>query len=194
MIALVTGVAFAGLQLGAQQPEPSGYLVGPQDVLQITVLDEPELSDRFTVDGDGTITVPLLPSVSVDGLTVREIQVEIARQLGDGFLVNPQGIDVEEYRSQAVYVLGEVVSPGIYRLLGNLTLIEAIVMAGGLTEHTGDLVQIFRSAAGRASAGPVLAEDGDNEIEEIRLEDIRTGRLTFVLRGGDTVNVPPYRP
>ena len=75
---LVIGVAIAGLQLGAQQPEQSSYLVGQEDVLRITVFEEPSLSGSFTVESDGTVTFPLVPSrVLVDGLTLREIQVEI---------------------------------------------------------------------------------------------------------------------
>ena len=193
-IALVIGVAAAGLQLGAQQPESSSYLVGPQDVLKIIVFDEEDLSGSFTVDAGGTITFPLLTSrVPVDGLTVREIQVEITRQLGDGFLVNPQvSIDVEEYRSQSVYVFGEVASPGIYTLSGDLTLMEVLVTAGGVTAQAGNVVQIIRSASGVASSTrPVLPGDAESQIEELSLEDINTGRLTLVtLRDGDTVNVP----
>ncbi len=143
-IALV-GVVCAGLQLGAQRPVLSDYLVGPQDALQITVFDEPDLSGIFTVDSDGTITFPLISRVSVDGLAVREIQNEITRQLGDGFLVNPQvSIEIAEYRSQNVYVLGEVANPGIYRLSGQLSLIEVLVVGrlALITLRDGDTVNV----------------------------------------------------
>ena len=184
---LVIGVACAGLQLGAQQPDQSSYLVGQEDVLRITVFEEPSLSGSFTVDSDGTVTFPLLPSrVLVDGLTLREIQVEITRQLRDGYLVNPQvSIDVQEYRSQSVNVLGEVVSPGQFSMTGsNRTLIDMLVKAGGVTAQAGNLVQIIRSAS-RGSAGP-----DDNRIEEISLENITSRRTLVTLRDGDTVNVP----
>ena len=185
-IALVIGVAFAGLQLGAQQLEQSSYVVGPQDVLRITVFEEPSLTGNRTVASDGTITFPLLPArVSVHGLTLREIQDEITRQLRDGYLVNPLvSIDVEEYRSQSVNVLGEVVNPGRFSLTGNLTLLDVLVKAGGPTAQAGNVVQIIRSASG-GSAG-----SGDNRIEEISREDITSRRTLVTLRDGDTVNVP----
>ena len=168
--------------------------VGPQDVLRISVFNEPDLSGVFTVDGDGTVTFPFISRVSVDGLTLHEVETEITQQLGDGFLVNPQvSVEIEEYRSQSVYVLGEVGSPGIYRLSGNLSLIEVLVQAGGTTAQAGNELQIIRSASGRAPGGPVLAQEDDPEVEvtEVSLEDIRTGRLALVsLRDGDTVNVP----
>ena len=191
-IGLVIGIACVGLQLGAQQAEPSDYVAGSQDKLQVTVFDEPDLSKSVTVDADGTITLPLIGRVSVDGLTLREIQDQIIRQLGDGFLINPQAsVEVVEYRSQNVYVLGEVASPGIYSVSGNLSLLKVLVQAGSTTAQAGDVVQIIRSAGGRASAGPVLAGDDEAEIEEVSLADIRTGRLRLVtLRDGDTVNVP----
>jgi len=190
--ALVIGVACDGL--GAQQTALSGYLVGPQDTLQITVFNEGDLTGTYLIDSDGSITFPLLGRVSVDGLTLREIQDEITRRLSDGFLVSPQvSTEIEEYRRQSVYVLGEVASPGIYRLSGNLNLIEVLVQAGGVTAQAGNEVHIIRSVAGEASPGPVLAQDGDREVEltAISLEDIRTGRLALVtIRDGDTVNVP----
>ena len=194
VVALVIGVACADLRLGAQQTALSGYLVGPQDELRITVFDEAALSGTYLVDGDGSITFPLLGRVSVDGLTLREVQDEITRQLGDGFLVNPQvSSQIEEYRRQSVYVLGEVGSPGIYRLSGNLNLIEVLVQAGGVTAQAGNEVHIIRSTSGGTPTGPVLGQDGDPEVELtiVNLEDIRTGRLALVTIGdGDTVNVP----
>ena len=194
VVALVIGVACAGLRLGAQQTALTGYLVGPQDELRITVFDEAALSGTYMVDGDGSITFPLLGRVSVDGLTLREIQDEITRQLADGFLVNPQvSSQIEEYRRQSVYVLGEVGSPGIYRLSGSLNLIEVLVQAGGVTAQAGNEVHIIRSTGGETSAGPVLEQDDDPEVEltVVSLEDIRTGRLALVtIRDGDTVNVP----
>ena len=194
VVALVIGIACAGLRLAAEQTVRTDYLVGPQDTLRITVFDEDDLSDVYTVDGDGSITFPFLGRVSVDGLTLREIQDEITRQLADGFLVNPQvSSAIAEYRLTVFYVLGEVRSPGQFRLPGNLSLLDALAAAGAITAQAGNEVHIIRSASGRASPGPLLAQDGDPEVEVtvVSLEDIRSGRLGLVtIRDGDTVNVP----
>lgn len=90
-------------------------------------------------------------------------------------------------------MLGEVASPGIYQLSGNLSLIEVLVRAGGTTPQAGNELQIIRSTAEQSPAGPVLAQEGNPEVEVtvVNLQDVRTGRLTLVaLRDGDTVNVP----
>ena len=189
---VVIGLVCLGPQLGAQQPEPSDYMVGAHDELLVTVFDEPDLTKIFTVDDDGTISLPLVGRIEVDGLTLRKIRDEITRQLGDGFLINPQvSVEVAEYRSQSVFVLGEVANPGIYSLSGNLSLLRVLALAGSTTAQAGNVVQIIRSVSGQASGGPVVAGGDETEMEEVSLSDIRTGRLTLVtIRDGDTVNVP----
>jgi polysaccharide export outer membrane protein len=193
-IALVMSVAWSSFPLSGQQAAPPDYVVGPQDVLQVTVFNEPGMSGVLTVDNEGSINLPLIGRVSVDGLTLRETQDVVTQKLGDGYLVNPQvSVEIDEYRSQNVYVLGEVGRPGIYQLSGNLSLIAVLLEAGGVTAQAGNEVQINRSASGAVSTGPVLPEDGDSEVEVtlVSLEDIRTGRAGNVtLRDGDTVNVP----
>jgi len=193
-LASLAVVLATGGGLDARQDASFDYLIGPQDVLSITVFDEPGLQCSCTVDADGTITFPLINRVTVEGLTLREIQTAIETRLLDGYLVNPQvTVDIEQYRSQSVYVLGEVASPGIYRLEGNLSLIEVLVQAGGATAQAGNMVQIIRPRGEPSGAGPVLADDEDDDVEvtEVSLEDIRTGRLALAtLRDGDTVYVP----
>ncbi len=182
------GVAMAG------QPTPQAdYVVGPQDVVRVTVFDEPDLSGLHTVDTTGVITVGFIGRVMVEGLTLREIQEEVAKRLRDGFLLNPQvSTEIQEYREQSVYVLGEVVSPGIYQHSGNLSLIEVISMAGGLTAQAGTELQIVRPSANAAAAEPAASGDvPENEVISVSLDDILTASSALVtLRDGDRVNVP----
>lgn len=200
---LVAAVATAVAPAGAQTPEaapqtpqavpPTDYQVGPQDVLAITVFNEPELSGRFTIDSDGALTFPLIGRVAVEGQSLRQIQDTLTRLLGDGFLINPQvSVEIQDYRSQNVYVLGEVRSPGIYTLAGNMTLIEVLVQAGSTTQAAGNEVQIVRAKGERKVGGPVLPQDdADVEVTYVDLRDIQSGRLSEVsLRDGDTVFVP----
>ena len=190
-IALVIGVACAGLRLGAEQTAQSGYLVGPQDELRISVFNEPELSGIFTVDGDGTITFTFIGRVSVDGLTLREVQDEITRRLSDGYLRDPQvSVEVAEFRSQQVYVIGEVARPGILELRGSLSLLEALAEAGGTTAQAGNELTLTRFAADRSSGVPVLPADGDPpaDVSVYSLEDIQL-LAVVTLRDNDTVNV-----
>ena len=66
------------------------YVVGPQDVLTITVFGEAELSGKYTVEQDGTFTFPLIGRVKAGGMTLRELEQELKKQLADGYLKNPQ--------------------------------------------------------------------------------------------------------
>jgi len=172
---------------------PTDYRVGPQDVLTIAVFNEPDLSGPFTIDSDGTLTYPLLGRIKVEGETLREIQEQLTKLLGESYLVNPQvSVEIRDYRSQSVYVLGEVRSPGIIRLAGNMTLIEVLIQAGSVTSAAGNELQIVRQKGERKIGGPVLATDSvDVEVTYVDLRDIQSGRLSqVVLRDGDTVFVP----
>src|SRR6476660_65866 len=109
------------------QPVPSivDYVVGPQDVLTITSYDQADLSGKFTVEADGTFTFPLIGRVKAGGLTLRALEDSLKTRLKDeGFFRNPQvTVAVETYRSQKIYVIGEVRSPGSYPLSGDMSLV-----------------------------------------------------------------------
>ena len=175
---------------------PGPYLVGPQDVLRVTVFEEPGLTGLFTVDPDGTLAFPLIDRITVGGRALREIEVRLVERLLDGYLRYAQvKVEVEQYGSQKVYVLGEVRTPGVVSLTGNMTLFEVLVKAGSTTEDAGNLVQIVRSSGARAMSGPVLPQEGIDtdraEVTAVDLRDIRTGQLSQVtVRNGDTVYVP----
>src|SRR5947208_601226 len=91
------------------------YIVGPLDVLAIDVFGQPTLHGNYPVDADGTFTFPLLGRTKVGGLTLREVEELLRMQLSNGFLKNPQvSVAVAQYRSQRVFVVGEVRVPGTY--------------------------------------------------------------------------------
>ena len=115
-------------------PGRGEYLIGPQDVLTVTVWDSPDLSGKFTVETDGSFTFPLIGRVKAGGLTLRQFEAELKKKLADGYFKNPQvSVAVETYRSQRIFIVGEVRNPGTYPLTGDMTLIEAIARAGSTT-------------------------------------------------------------
>lgn len=195
VVCLTPLAAGATVQTPPAQPAsagPTDYQVGPQDILAIAVFNEPDLSGAFTIDSDGTLTYPLIGRIKVEGETLRQIQEKLTKLLGESFLVNPQvSVEIREYRSQSVYVLGEVRSPGIIRLAGNMTLIEVLIQAGSVTPAAGNELQIVRQKGERKIGGPVLAtDDVDVDVTYVDLRDIQSGRLSQVmLRDGDTVFV-----
>jgi polysaccharide export outer membrane protein len=172
---------------------PAEYVVGPQDRLAITVFDEPTLTKTVTVDSDGTFDFPLVGRVTAGGLSVRQITVDLKKRLGppNGFLVNPQvSIEVETYRSQVVYVNGQVRMPGAVPLKGAMTIMDVLAQAGSPTPDAGPFIEIYRKPAGQSSQGP-LDPTRAPAAERIRMDDLRNGRAQqIILRDGDTVNVP----
>ena len=141
----------------AGQRQSPDYVVGPQDVLAITVWDQADLSGKFTVEADGSFSFPLIGRVKVGGLTLRAIEVELAKKLSDGYFKNPQlTVTVDSYRSQRIFIVGEVRVPGTYPLAGSMSLIEALSRAGSTTPAASTEVIIVHAPKGQAATGPVL--------------------------------------
>ena len=177
---------------GQQPDEIANYVVGPQDVLMVTVFNEPPLSGRFRVENDGQFSYPFIGRIKAGGATLREIGALIRTKLADGYLRDPQvTVEVEQYRSQSVFVMGEVRSPGKYTLTGAVTLIEALAQAGSTTPAAGNEVLILHPKEITRGA-PTLPEDGDAEVERVNLRNIEGGKMSqnVPIRDGDTIFVP----
>jgi polysaccharide export outer membrane protein len=172
----------------------NNYIVGPQDVLAIVLYDQQDLSGKYTVEADGTFTFPLIGRVKAGGLTLRDVEQALRTQLSDGFFKNPQvSVAVEQYRSQRVFVMGEVRSPGPYPLVGDMTLIEALARAGSTTEHAAGEALIVRSSEAGRAAGPLLPEqESAANVIRVDIKALQSGRLSSnaALRDGDTIFVP----
>ncbi|HET7218230.1 MAG TPA: polysaccharide biosynthesis/export family protein [Vicinamibacterales bacterium] len=163
------------------------YTVGSQDRLSITVVDEPNLTRVVTVGGDGSFDYPFIGQVKAAGLTIRAIQQDITSRLKEKYLRNPQvSIEVESYRSQVVYVWGQVKIPGAVTLMGNITLTEALAKAGSPTADAGAYIEINRKPRG-TSADP----SAKPAPEHISMAELQNGRAqNILLADGDTVFVP----
>ena len=123
---------------------PSGYAIGEQDLLEISVFEVDQLSRTVRVAEDGTITLPLLGRLPVGGMTRVELEMEIARRLQEGFVRDPQvTVFIREFQSRRVTVTGAVKNPGSYEMLGPQTLVEMIAEAGGLTDKGAEELQVF---------------------------------------------------
>lgn len=192
---LVTAAVTAGLALwtGLAAAQPS-YQIGQGDILKVVVWSQPELSGEFTVDVAGAITLPLIGAVRVEGQSVEQIEKDIRGRLADGYVVNPQvAIGVAQFKSQRVFVVGEVRTPGVVPLSGALTLLEALTRVGSFSEFAGGDLVVIRPAPGRDVVGPVLATDaGATEILRLDVQQLQARGPTsnIDLQDGDTVVVP----
>ena len=178
------------LPASGQQPD---YTVGAQDVLTVTVYDQPDLSGKFKVEADGAFTFPLVGRVPAAGQTLHTIEAELTKRLSDGYLKNPEvTVAVESYQSQRIFILGEVRAPGSYTLSGDMTLIEALSRAGSTTPAASDQILIVRPAPGKAT-GPTMPDlASDSTVLKINIRDLQEGDLTknAALKDGDTIVVP----
>ncbi len=160
------------------------YVIGPQDLLQITILESPELSREVRVGPDGAISLPLLERVSLNGLTLVDAETLLERMYRDaGVLNDPHiSISVKDLQSKPVTVMGAVRSPGVFQVSGQSRLLRVLSQAGGITSEAGGTVQVIRAEAMK-----------QEQVVSIRVEDVVRGALeaNLPVYGGDTVNVIP---
>jgi len=198
LVVAVVAVSPATVATAAAQAV-NQYIVGPDDVLAINVFDQPQLTGKYTVQADGTVTFPLLEKpVKVGGLAAQDIEKRMRELLADGLLKNPQvGVTVEQYRSQQVIIIGEVRNPQTLEFTGSMNLMTALARAGSTTERAASEALIVRGSAAGPSVRDRAAveraqQSSDSQVVSIDLESLQSGALSqnVLLRGGDTVFVP----
>ncbi len=159
------------------------YRVGIGDKLEISVFGHEDLSKTVEVRGDGRIEFPLIGDVDVGGKSVSQIGDQITKMLGRDYLVDPQvSVDVKEYQSQWVTVLGEVRTPGRYALKRDMRLIDALAEAGGATKEAGSDIIISRR-------GPTDQEPQQIVVDRQNLFGGEGAGADLVLKHGDIVTV-----
>jgi polysaccharide biosynthesis/export protein len=160
------------------------YIIGPEDVLDITVWKNADLSKTVQVRPDGRISLPLIGDVAAVSRTSAQLTDEISLRL-KSYMENPTvSIVVKEVNSYAIFVLGEVVKPGRYPLKSKTTLLQAVTLASGFTQAASrNKIVIFRFAKDgdpltkiKASYDDIVLRDGINQNIE--------------LKPGDTIVVP----
>jgi len=136
----------------------SDLIIGNGDLLEVSVYGAPEFVKQARVADSGDISLPLVGSVHVAGLTIREAELALAQRLSDGeFFFKPQvSIFVKEYASQGISVLGEVQKPGIYPLPGDRTLFDALSAAGGVTPKAGNSITVTHRTGKQGSQTVVM--------------------------------------
>jgi len=163
------------------------FLLGPEDVLEVVVWRNQELSRQVIVRPDGMISMPLIGDVPASGLTANELAYEISQRLKT-FKEHPTvSVSVKEVNSYIVYLLGEVSKPGKYQLKSYTTVLQAIAMAGGFTPFASkNRIHVLRNSP-----------NGGGTIHEMRIpvryDELVSGTGTvgnFYLRSGDTIVVP----
>jgi polysaccharide biosynthesis/export protein len=163
-------------------PQDPNYIIGPQDMLDISVWKEAELTRTIPVRPDGKISMPLLNDVRAAGLTPNQLAAQITTSL-KRFVTDPQvTVIVTQINSQRVYILGEVMRTGAYPLLPGMTLLQALSSAGGFTQFANrKKIYMFRMENGKQTRFPF---DYKEVVDGKRTDE------NVVLKAGDTIVVP----
>jgi polysaccharide export outer membrane protein len=162
---------------------PSETLIGSGDLLLISVDGAPEYHYEVRVSAAGDVSLPMAGKVKLAGLSTSQAESTIQRRLQEGgFFNDPQvSVFVKEYSTEGISVLGEVQHPGIYPLLGNRTLVDAISAAGGTTPRAGKTVTITDRDRPDSSKTVSLSEDDGRKINNVPLH---SGDTVFVSKAG----------
>jgi polysaccharide biosynthesis/export protein len=170
-----------GTATSSPAPDPN-YVIGPQDVLDINVWKETELTRSVPVRPDGKISLPLLNDVQAGGLTPSQLAEQITTSLKK-FITDPQvTVIVAQINSQRVYILGETARPGAYPLLPGMTVLQALSSAGGFTLFANvKKIYVLRK------------EGGKQEKFFFNYKEVVDGKNTdqnIELKAGDQIVVP----
>lgn len=157
----------------------SEYYIGPQDLLEISVFQVEDLNRTVRVNSQGQVSLPLVGTVQAGGKTVQQLEVHIAQLFSETYLQDPQvTVFVKEFTSQRVTLEGQIKNPGIYPLTGRTSLLQALAMAGGVTDLANlQGIVVFRTV------------DGQRMAAVFDLKEIRAGNAEDPLVYGDDVVV-----
>ena len=164
--------------------DPSDYLLGAGDLIQVSVFEAEELNTKARVSSRGFITLPLIGQVSVKGLSARQAEQKIEVLYRERYINNPHvSIFVEEHYSQRVTLVGQFKNPGTYDYLSKQRLLDVIALGGGLSEKAGQTVQVRRTGSMPDEPGTFIV-DLDQLIKKGRDE------FNIEINGGDVLFVP----
>jgi len=185
---VVAGAAFASAQQQGQDQAAKdifvkAYRIGPGDLLEIKVFEVDQLNQVVRVSEDGSITLPLLGRIEIEGLTQSGVVQKLTTLLQAKYVKNPQvTVFIKEYKSQQVAVIGAVEKPGNYELVGRKNLLQMISQAGGLTDKATDEIFVLRDAGdGAASSIPI-------DLKDLMVNGNQ--KLNIPIEPNDVINVP----
>jgi len=158
----------------------TGYRIGPEDVLHVSVWENEELTLDVVVRPDGKISLPLIQDVQAEGMTSEELADRIHQKLLP-FIKSPAvTVIVKEVNAPKFFVTGYVTRPGTYPLRGDMSVLQALSTAGGFTQFASPKkIRLIRN------------NNGKQEIRVINYHDlIESGEGNYVMKSGDTLVVP----
>ncbi|MFW5836626.1 MAG: polysaccharide biosynthesis/export family protein [Desulfovibrionaceae bacterium] len=177
---LAVVMAWAATAVG--ETAVQGYALGPEDVLEISVWRDPELTREVVVRPDGGVSFPLVGDVQAEGRTVDELRAEIKDRLREYIPDAPVTVMLLKVQNPCIYIVGKVPNPGVHVLGQEMTVLQALALAGGPTPFADtDSIRIVRMKNGR------------QEVLEFSYDAASDGEgldKNVLLRAGDTIIIP----
>ncbi len=174
----------------------TAYILGPQDTVLIKVLNEDELGTLpYPIDLRGSINVPLVGRIHAAGMTLEQLEGELADRFRE-YLQDPMvTVTVAEFHSQRISVLGQVALPGVHQIQGDKSLFEAISEAGGLKPDAGSTVKITRRKEWGAIPLPGAVTDASNQfsVAEVSIRSVMEAQNpaeNIQVKPNDVITVP----
>ncbi len=186
LIVMVSG-CFKPVVIIPPGPPAEGFVLGPEDVIEVVVWKNPDLSRQVVIRPDGKVSLPLIGDVPASGLTADQLAGDIAQRF-KAYKENPSvSVNVVEVNSYYVFVVGEVNTPGKLPLKSYTTILQALSLAGGFTQFASrNDLHVVRNVI-----------DGEGESKELRIplryDDLISdegGVYNITLKSGDTIVVP----
>ena len=187
LVAGVTGCVGDQVNYKVEMVAPSEFLLGPEDVLNVTIWKNQDLSREVVVRPDGMISMPLVGDIQATGLTANLLAKRIAERLTE-YLASPiVFVQVKDVNSYFIYVMGEVAKPGKYSLKSYANVMQGISLAGGFTPYAKkNKIKVLRVSAD--------GSNGKHQVEiPVQYDEILKGNAVpgnFFLRIGDVIVVP----
>lgn len=163
----------------AQNPD---YVIGIEDVIEISVWKNPDLSKTVMVRPDGMISLPLVGELKAAGLTPAQLRDSLNEVLKEYQETVVTSVIVQEVNSYRIFILGEVMSPGTYTMTRKMSVIQAIAIAGGFNPYASRKIVLVREN------GNSIAEKIEISFDDIIDTDARRDK-NLILKSGDTVFV-----
>jgi len=185
MLCIFIGIATT-TDASAEKKSPGKpvYVIGPEDVLEVSVWKNTDLSRSVIVRPDGKISLPLLGEIKAAGLTPEQLHLIITKKLGQYQQAVEASVIVKEINSYKVFLFGDVIKPGVYSMKRRTSLVQAIAMAGGFNQFASrNSIVVIREST-----------DGLSERLNVRFDDIihkkNFAGKNMILKPGDTIFVP----
>lgn len=181
-ILFVMGTLFFFVDTPGAQTSPPPYIIGPDDVLNIHIWREPDLTRDVTVMADGRVTFPLIGAVMAEGQTTDKLKIVLTEKLKKYINTPEVTVIIVESRSRRIYTIGNLNTPGPYPLVPSMTVLQALSVAGGFAEWA-DTKNII-----------IIRRTGTKEIHlRFNYKDFISGKnakQNIILKPSDTIVVP----